>query len=233
MTYTIDINGKRYELSESFREAITERARREYRKNNQFSCWWSVQGGDPILTIETEGVMVPWEQLETLDVQMTEYREPPEDDPGNGMLIPEDEQGDDVFDPEVFALTPHRFEEVPTPENEDPEKIPTKPERFDEPAMIMWVPDHPDIDEVWGAGEAITSISSWVEWNVQKKADQPRPTKDKRNSHDSFESLCRIHDCEVVGEYEQSDTPEKSGSVERKGEQAFDEGRFGGGHWDV
>jgi len=249
--YTIDINGKRYELSEQFRESLERRAELEYEENPVFSCWWKVDDDDPVLVIETEGIMVPWDRLDQLEATMPRQiddaqimddadDEAEELDSGNGMktLPPEDEQprrtSKEIFGRTHFSLTPHRYEELPQPGGDDPDKIPPAPERVgDEPQMVVWVPRHPDVEHTWGAGEAIAPMASWVEWNVQKRADQPRPNKEKPNSHDSFESLCRIHDCEVIGEYTPSnDIPEgTSGSVERKGEEAFEEGRFGGDNW--
>jgi hypothetical protein len=258
--YTLDVNGKRYELNESVRGSIEDRARREYSKNAQFSCWWSVasqsnysdtawdecihEEGDPILTIETSGVMVPWDRLDQMEARMPDEMpladdgEPEEHDSGNGMktLPPEDEQDshDEIFGRTHFALTPRHFDEVPEPGSDDPDKIPPKPERAsDEPEMVVWIPRHPDIDHTWSAGEAISPVTSWVEWNVQQRANQPNIIKEKQNSHDSFESLCRIHDCEKIGEYAPSnDIPQgQSGSVERKGEESFEDGRFGGDNW--
>lgn len=265
--YTIDINGKRYELNEEFRAALETRARAEYRKNPVFSCWWSVarkenhsdeawednihEEGDPILTIETEGVMVPWDRLDQLEAHMPRHVEvdgaDPDDgdveelDAGNGMktIPPEDNpsqpSNDEIFGRTHFSLTPHRFEEIPNPGGDNPDKVPPKPIEMDgEPEMVVWLPRHPDIEHMWGAGETISPMGSWVEWNVQQRANQPRPNKDKSNSHDSFESLCRIHDCEVVAEATPSnDVPEEAGQVERKGEKAYEEGRYGGGNWHV
>lgn len=215
MTYTLDLNGTRYELTKDFKEAIEERARLEYKKNFDFSCWWKTEDGDPVLVIETTGVMVPWDRMDELEMQPNPQQQ------GMGRMH--------------FGVTPHRFDEVPSPGGQDPNKLPQKPERIDEPMMVMWIPRHPQTEVTWDAGETIAPMDSWVEWNVQEKADQPRPSKSKQNSHDSFESLCELHGCEVVGRASPSNDIENevSGSVERKGEKAFEDGRFGGGHWNV
>lgn len=246
--YTIDVNGKRYSLNEDFRAALEERAEREYEKNGRFSCWWKNENGEPTLVIETTGPMVPWDRLDQLEMQMEQPeirlasdQDDPEDvDSGNGMVEERPPDGspeprDVDFGRTHFSLTPHRYEEVPQPGGDDPEKIPQKPERLDEPSLVVWVPQHPDVEVTWGAGEAITPMSSWVEWNVQEKAEQPRPSKNKINSHDAFESLCQIHDCEVVATANPSNDIESavSGSVERKGEKSFEDGRYGGGNWSV
>jgi hypothetical protein len=264
--YTIDLNGKRYRLSDEFRQSLEERAEIAYEDNPVFECWWSVakrenysddaweqnihEEGDPILTIETEGPMVPWDDLDQLeatmpgeleqgDILFSDEQEPDELDSGGDMKSIEPESfksSKDIFGRTHFTLTPHRFEEVPEPGGDDPDKIPPKPREIgDEPEMMIWAPSHPEMEHTWETGEAIVSASSWVEWNVQQRANQTRPSKKKGNSHDSFESLCRIYDCEVVGEYTPSNdiSEGKSGSVERKGEKAFEDGRYGGSNWRV
>lgn len=221
--YTLDVNGTRYELNEEFRDCIETRAELEYDKNYEFSCWWKTENGDPILVIETVGVMVPWDRMDQVEVRMPKDHQHPE------------QPGEQQLGRMHFTATPHRFEEIPNPRGEDPDKLPEKPERISEPSMVMWIPRQPNVDVTWGAGETITSMETWVEWNVQEKANQPRPVKGKKNSHDAFESLCRTHDCDVIAEANPSnDIPsEVSGSVERKGEQTFNEGKFGGDNWNV
>jgi len=254
--YTIDVNGKRYELSNEFKESLEQRAELEYEKNKQFSCWWMVatesgewldrdhNAGDPVLVIDTVGPMVPWDRLDQLEMEMNPPQHPEEMEPigetedtdsGNGMAEMKPPEEDVNFGRTHFALTPRRYEEVPSPGGHNPEKIPVKPERVDGEMMVMWVPQHPAIDVTWSAGEAITQMATRVEWNVQEKADQPRPSQDKQNSHDAFESLCRIYDCEKIGEYTPSnDIPEGvSGQVERKGEKSYEEGRYGGDNWGM
>lgn len=258
--YNVTLNGTTYELNSSFRDALEHRAELEYQKNSTFSCWWNVaeepdpndphyerakeqwennihESGDPILTIETDGVMVPWDSLDKLETEMIAEQEPdpPQDDPdeideGGGMKTVDPDTprstNNEIFGRNHFALTPHRFEEVPSPGGDDPEKIPQEPEKLDESMLVLWVPRHPDVEHTWSAGEAMIPMSSWVEWNVQKRADQPQPSKDKDNSHDRFESLCHIHDCEVVEE-------KTAGSVKRKGQDSFKNGKFGGNNFHI
>lgn len=217
--YTIDVNGRRYELSDEFKDAIEKRARLEYEENRMFSCWWKEENGEPILVIETVGKMVPWDDLDQLEMQMGEPQQ----------------QQQTPFGRTHFALTPHRFEEIPDPGGEDPTKLPPEPKELDGNQLIVWVPDHPEVDVTWSAGKAMVPVDSWIEWNIQERANQPRPTQNKDNSHDAFESLCRIYDCELIGEAAPTnDIPkEQSGSVERKGERSFNEGKFGGDNWSV
>lgn len=260
MTYTLNVNGKKYKLNEDFRAAIERRAELAYEDNRSLSCWWQVadkdnytedawennvhEVGDPILTIETVGTIVPWDRLDQLTAEMQEEMTDDDDeledvDAGNGMktIPPENAEtgNQDIFGRTHFSMTPKRFEESPSPQGRDPEKIPPKPESFNEPEMVLWLPEHPEMEHTWSTGEAIAEVTSWVEWNIQQRANQPRPSKGKPDSHDGFESLCRLHGCEKVGEYKPTDSvpSEKAGSVERKGERAFEEGRFGGNNWGM
>jgi hypothetical protein len=258
--YTIDLNGKRYHLNEEWRTSIQERAEREYAENEMFSCWWRVanesdaadsdtvhEKGDPILVIETEGPIVPWERLDQLELEMQDNSAfdgfDDSSDNGNGVKMIDPDSVEDDSDEEKnrthFSVTPQDFQEVPTPDGEDPDKIPPKPQEFDEPSMVMWVPDNPDITHSWATGEAIAPMYNWVEWNVQQKAEQPRPISEESDSHNHFESLAQMHECEKVGELRANQetpsdsTQEPSGSVERKGKQSFEDGKYGGGHWTV
>lgn len=248
-TYTLDVNDRRYALTNTFREAIEERARLAYEDNPRFSCWWQVSDGDPILVIETMGTTVPWDRLDQLEVGMeppdmhVERGDEPDErediDEGNGMktVPPEDAEPDESIERidigrTHFPITPHRYEEVPTPRSDDPEKLPPKRDEIDGNELVKWVPNDPDLTHTWATGEAMTAVDSWVEWNVQLRADQPRG--DSPDSHDSFESLCHLYDCPVVGELTAvQDIPEDAGSVQRKGKEAFEDGRFNGDNWEI
>jgi len=234
--YTITVNNTVFELSEDFRESIQRRARGEYRGNALFECWWKVEDGDPKLVIETEGFMVPWDKLDQLepDEPGQESGQPDSGskndiDSGNGMAtLPPDDVSDSAekeHDRTHFAVTPQNYEEVPSPDGEDPERIPPEPEEMgDEPKLVAWVPDDPEREEVWNAGKAIMPMNSWVEWNIQVRADEV--------GHDHYESLCVAHECEKVGT-QKSPEPEPSGSVKRKGEDQFENGKYGGDNWRI
>jgi hypothetical protein len=215
--YTLDLNGKRYRLSDEFRESIEKRARLEYEGNEQFSCWWKTDDGDPVLVIETVGVMAPWDDIDQLEMNMN----------------PEEKRRGEI-ERNHFRLTPQRFDEVPDPGGHDPDRIPAEPDELDSSKMIMWVPEHPEIDVTWSAGQAMVPVDSWVEWNVQEKAEQPRPEKGKKDSHDAFESLCRTYDCEVIEEANPSNNipQDISGQVQRKGKDWYD-GDVVGDRWNV
>lgn len=212
--------------------------------------------GDPVLVIETTGRIVPWDRLDQLQVEMQEVgpqsqldsqmddadTDPNEKDNGNGLktIDPDDvDESEKEIGRTHFPMTPKQFEEVPDPDGEDPHKIPPKPVQMDdEPAMIKWIPDHPDIDHSWSTGEAITAVHTRVEWNVQKRADQPQLAEEKDTSHDHWESILSIYDCPVVAELQPSQKPQassKQSDVSDSDEvpKRFEEGTAGGGHWRV
>ena len=263
--YTVDLNGKRYELNEAARRSIQRRAENEYSENHLFDCFWKVasaedaqksdihEQGDPVLVIETEGTTVPWEKLDQLQLEMQDTsafdgvdQGSSDVNEGGGMKtikpgeVSDGSGSDDTREKNRthFGITPQSFEEVPSPEGEDPEKIPPKPQEFDEPTMVVWLPENPDIEHSWSAGEAIVPMFNWVEWNVQTKADQPRMRADTDDSHDHWESLLASHGCEVVGELAPKQEPPKpekkeSGSAKRKGKKRFTDGTAGGDNWNV
>lgn len=252
---------KEYELNQSFRQSIQERAAREYEENYRFSCWWRVatesdeedestihQEGDPILVIETAGRMVPWENLDQLQLEDEDISSFQEFDSGSGD-VKDSGNGMQTVDPSAvdddstkreksrahFAVTPQDFEEMPSPEGEKPDSIPADPRSFDNPKMVLWMPEHPDLEHTWAAGRAIVEVDSWFEWNVQKRADQPRLINEKETSHDHFESLLKMEDCELINEKsidKSSTTKDKSGSAKRKGSE-FKDGKFGGSNWQI
>jgi hypothetical protein len=265
--YTVDLNGKRYALNNEARKSIQRRAELEYEENTMFSCWWKVaskeqytdeqwennvhEEGDPVLVIETEGIMVPWENLDKLNVEMQDADpfggmdsggSTDAMDSGNGMqtLDPNDKDDNDkekVIGRTHFEHSPQSYEEVPSPDGEEGDKIPPKPvEMGDDPLLVKWIPDHPDITHTWSAGEAIIPTGSWVEWNVQARANQPRLSQDKENSHDHWEALLGHYDCPVVGELGLSQEPgadsddtqtDNSKQVEDMG------GKYGGDNWKI
>lgn len=269
--YTVDLNGKRYSLNEEARERIQTRAKNEYSDNPMFSCWWRVataededdedtvhQEGDPILVIETEGTIVPWEKLDQLELEMQDTSAYQEFDTGSGSDVDEGNGMKTIKPGEVqdgagaeggkeksrthFGITPQGFQEVPSPDGEDPNKVPPKPVEFDEPKLVYWIPEHPDIEHSWSAGEALAPMANWVEWNVQQKANQPRLTKDKADSHDHWESILKMDECSVVAELAPKQTPDKSdddsssgdsAAVQRQGKDSFENGRFGGNNWTI
>lgn len=251
-TYTVTLNEKQYNLNKEARQRIQTRAKHEYSENRMFSCWWriadeddaadesSVHGeGDPILVIETEGVMVPWERLDQLEIEQTTDAFG-EIDTGNSDSVnkPDSESENDDREKERahFGVTPQDFEEVPSPEGEDSDKIPAKPESFDEPKMVAFIPDDPDVTHRWDAGEALSPMHNWVEWNVQARANQPRPEKD--DSHDHWESLLQSDNCEYEEvDVEKSedilDKVDEGGQSDKDVPQHFKDGKAGGGHWNV
>lgn len=260
--YTIDVNNSRYQLNEEFRASITGRAEREFAENEYVSCWWRVadssdendadsvhEQGDPILVIETVGPIVPWENLDQLELEMQDTNSFQEYDTGSGSDVDEGsgmktikpgevtESDDEREIPRThFGVTPQSFEEMPSPDGESEDKIPQEPVEFSEPTLVKWVPDNPDVTHSWATGRAMVSVDSWVEWNVQQRANQLR-TDDGDNWHNHYESMLQMHDCEKVAELQPNQSPpdtssEPSGSEKRKGKDWF-EGNAVGDRWNV
>jgi len=243
--YTVDLNGKRYSLNKEARKSIQNRAANEYEANKRFSCFWKQASpeqysdgeweenihdkGDPVLVIETEGVMVPWEKLDKLNVEMEDAEPFADMDSGS-------DEAEKVIGRTHFEQDPEQYEGVESPDGEEEDKIPQAPKEMpDHPMMIQWIPDHPDINHEWAAGEALTPTISWVEWNVQKYADQPRMKEDgDGDGHNHWESLLKGYGCEVVSELSVSqDVPRSQDSTSDK-EQVEDVGpKYGGDNWAV
>lgn len=255
-TYTVTLNGKSYELNKDARRRIQNRAESEYEENWMLSCWWKTASkadaededtvhevGDPILVIETEGPIVPWERLDQLEIeeQTTDSFQEFDNSGDSGMrTVKPDEEGDEEREKERthFGITPQEFEEVPSPDGEDSDKVPAKADSFDEPKMVMFVPDNPEIEHTWSAGEAMSPMTNWVEWNVQQKANQPRLSEDgdgSDDSHDHWESILSVDDCEVVGEESDDilDKVDEGPDSDDEVEDRFKHGKNGGGHWNV
>jgi hypothetical protein len=261
-TYTVTLNNKQYALNDPFRTSIEERAEREYAGNGMLSYWWKVADpeqyadgaweqtvhdvGDPVLVIETQGTKVPWENLDQLEVEVdfldffTLSKDTDEESAANhsnGMksVEPERDDNDEIVEGRThFPHIPRGYEDMPYPESDRMDKIPPKVERAgDGPELVQWVPNHPDVTHSWATGEAMIPVASRVEWNVQKRADQPRIFERKRHSHDHWESMLQMHGCEVIKRI----TPEQSvpsRNVDtRSDEQRYREGIAGGNNWHV
>lgn len=270
--YTVSLNGQVYEVNEEWRSAVERRAELAYEGNEMFSCWWRVadasdeadddtvhEEGDPILVIETAGPIVPWDSLDQLEMEMQDTSAYQEHDPGTGSDVDEgngmktikpdkvrdDNQGSDDTEeiPRThFGITPQSFEELPSPDGERPDRIPPKPQEFDEPKLVFWIPEDPDIEHTWSTGEAIAPMDTWDEWNLQQKANQPRPKKEKPDSHDHFESLAGMYGAEVVAKLAPKQKPDKSqssqkpqgeSSAKKENADAFENGKYGGNNWQI
>lgn len=246
--YTLELNDKVYGLTDEFLEAIAENAHRQYDENEMFECWWKRIDGDPVLVIETFGRQVPFDDLDELEMEMKEIDDAPDtdtddaqtadNDSGNGMrTVPKDQATDDDHEEEgaesertFFSMTPQRYEEIPQPDGDEPDQIPAETQQIgDDPTLVWWVPSDPAVEERWETGRAIVACDSWVEWNVQARADDPSLTFDaetgeyERNgdSHDQWESLCEYYDCPVVAERQPSQQP--AGQEQRKPDGWYDD----------
>lgn len=271
--YTVGLNDTKYALSKELRESVERRARNAFSENYRFSCWWKVadasdaqdedtvhEEGDPILVIETAGPIAPWEDLDQLEVEEQDVSAYDGIDQGDGMdsgsgmrTIDRDsvqggeDDGEQEIDRTHFGVTPQDFEEMPSPDGERPDRIPAKPVEFDEPTMVCFIPDNPEVDHSWATGEAITSVDTWVEWNVQQRANQPRPdhASDERelkdDSHDHWESLVQMHDSPKVAKLvptqddnsDDSRKPDGESSAEKERGSDFEDGKYNGDNWHV
>lgn len=215
--------------------------------------------GDPILVIETVGETVPWRSLDQLEPQMkmntpdTDTNSDTDDttdiDGGNGMklLSPDDAptgdtSGKQADDRLYFPLSGQRFEELPQPEGVDPDKIPQKLERVNEEGqLVVWIPNNTSRTEVWSTGESIVPVDhtgkNAIEWNVQKRADQPRfdtwTEEMKQHSHTHWESIVKLYDCENIGTVKMSQElpPRKKDGGEKAAQDIGP--KFGGQNWSI
>lgn len=179
-------------------------------------------------------------------------------DAGNGMkTVPKDDvdmdtdptQGPDDEDEEepdtTFMMTHPTKHYVPQPDEDDPEKLPPDPEELPEdPSLIAWIPDD-NREEVWTTGKALVPSMQFVQWNVQIRADEAPDGATKltvgdsghvdeevrTNSHDHWESLAELHDCEKVGEVGPSDEPSEPGEYAGKEPEDRLNGTAGGNNW--
>lgn len=196
---TIMLNGREYALTESFKQAIEERAERAFSENWFFDCHWEEnERGDPILAIETAGEWVPVDRLERLEFEMAPAESEQDDgsdddddeteevDAGNGMkTIPRDEvdlspgdgpenlnEEEDVPDTGFMVTHPNR-QYVPQPEQDDPEKVPPHPDELPaDPTYVQWIPADDSITEHWETGRALIPLSQDISWNLQLRADE-------------------------------------------------------------
>lgn len=185
-------------------------------------------------------------------------------DGGNGVKsVPKDEvnldtdptAGDEGSSPPendtTFMLTHPSDHRIPQPEEDDPEKIPADPEEIPEdPSLVAWVPDN-GTTECWSTGKALVPQTMFLEWNVQVKADEAGDDATKEvvgddghveevrrtNSHDRWERLCEMYDCEVVAEKQPTDEPpsDEQGDSSYSGKEPDEtlDGKYGGQNWNV
>lgn len=240
---TVTVNSTTYELSDEFRANIERIAENEYGENEFLDYYWRSAGsneethayGDPILSIETEGPFIPWEDLSEFEIEedspvsrKSGSSGSPDKTPldnGNGVAsVPRDNVAPDNEEPDYkMVIFPERFRPYPDPDDGKLSTFPPKPERYDEdngPTMIIPIPENKR-PERWAAGESIVPVFTTVEWNLQRRADTVPAYGTYRDgdSHDKWEDWLRASGSTVVSEEQGDDTP--SGE-ERK--QMYDEG---------
>jgi len=270
MALSVCVNGKVYRLSDQFKNDIEQVAENEYGDNEFLSYHWRIadsedddhDAGDALLCIETQGHMVPWEDLSEFELEMQEQgaqviepdsdaddSETEERDNGNGVkTVPRDEVGmeedeDDTPDEMQdfkMTMTPERFRPIPDPEDGKFGTWTPEPREYsdeDGPIVVMPVPMN-HRDERWSAGRSLVPMFTTVEWNLQERADSvPSFGVDKSgDSHDKWQDWLERRECEVTGTLQPKNPPaEDDGeSPEDMYDSDKDIGpRYGGNNWQV
>lgn len=176
----------------------------------------------------------------------------PKDDVDMDTDDPTEPSEEEQEDPDTsFMMTHPSKHYVPQPEQDDPEKVPPDPEELPEdPSLVAWIPEN-GMNECWTTGKALVPQELFLEWNVQLKADDAPDgatktvvgddgsTKEvpRYDSHDRWENIAEMTDCEVVAEEQPSDTPpsgdsQPSGYSGKEPDESLD-GAYGGNNWNV
>jgi hypothetical protein len=209
---TVTVNGKTYALNDSFKREIEQIAENEYGDNDFLSYYWRVADdsdddhneGDALLCIETEGKMVPWDKLSEFEMQMESVGPQfimPDDstddsdhsDNGNGTQSIDGDSisasGDDTIDDFKLPMFPRGYRPIPDADDGRFDTVPPAPKKYDESEPILLVPIPMDTrEERWAAGEAMIPVSTYVEWNMQRRADvaltpHPRTEQNHTDTH--------------------------------------------------
>lgn len=232
----LEVNNREYLLNDEFLGRIEEVAERFYDGNSYVEYAWRIAGndeedhepGDPILHIETEGPVVPWDRLSEMRVEMEDIDAPQAagsaDDVDNGnqaMGVDPSEVGEDEMDDFKIIMTPKGYRAYPDPDDGEFSTLPPEPEEYpdDDPELVVPIPEN-DREERWSTGRAITPAFTDVEWNLQKRADSA-PTdatefngQERTDSHNQWEGLLRACDCEVVGKVQPTGKPTEGDTTE-------------------
>lgn len=240
---SVEANNKEFLLTDEFLTRIEDLADRLYSENEYVDYYWRLgnpqeedhESGDPILCIETQGPIVPWERLSEMEMEMQDIDSPKKpDDVDNGNATAGQPKPEDGEEDTKAVMTPRDWMIYPDPEDEDFDTLPPKPERYpeEEPELVVPIPAS-ERDEQWEVGEAIISAHTEVEWNIQARIDSAevgatrvRPAEsggvtevERDDSHDEWEALLRADDCEVIGEMKPKNKPDpndESGESQRK-----------------
>jgi len=257
---TVTVNGKQYALNDSFRAEIEQIAENEYGENEFLSYYWRVADdsddehneGDALLCIETEGKMVPWDKLSEFEMQMesvgpqfimpdTNGDDSDHSDNGNGTQSIDGDStpasGDDTVDDFKLPMFPRGYRPIPDADDGRFDTVPPAPKKYDESEPILLVPIPMDTrEERWAAGEAMIPVSTYVEWNMQRRADTAPAygTESHGHSHDKWEAWLENHGCEVIGTVQPKNPPREEMPDD---EDVFARrdlgGKFGGNNWNI
>lgn len=257
---SLRVNGTVYRLSDDLTDHIEGLAESLYDENEHLSYYWRVadaedarngrhEKGDPLLCIDTSGVMVPWQQLSEFEIEVEEDSpgipggsdDTTATDNGNGVQTVDPDESDDDESVEDFKMPmfPEQYRPIPDPDDDDAETMPPSPERFDEdggPIVNMPVPEN-ERQERWDTGRSMVPLSTTVEWNLQRRADTTHlyGPEDGGHSHDEWEQLLELTDCEVTGHVQASNPPSED---DADPDSIYDEesdkgGKYQGNNWQI
>ena len=240
LTVTIETDAGHtvYELSEDARSAIERRAEAAFGENPRLDYWWETyndtfeqhhgpnqvshgQYGDPVLVIETEGKIVPAEnivqpqQAEMIDASDAQSVDEEEESTGSDMmtLLPERDQPEQ----QSYSLEQVVRDSIETREEQiEDGRLPRAPE--EEPEVPHFIQTVPEVDgENWSTAKAMFPAAGMYYWDVQARIDYPpvlpEQTKEeaRQRSHERWQSNMNRWDCETVNE-----TKHTSDEEERK-----------------
>ena len=231
LTVTVETDGGSsvYKLNEDARSAIERRAEIAFEENTLFDYWWETyndtfedhhgpnqvsraQYGDPVLVIETEGKVVPAEnvvqpqQAQMIDASETDNMKEggEENTKGSDMmtLLPErDEPDEEDYSLEQLARSYIESRE----EQIEDGRLPREPK--EEPKVPHFIQTVPELGgENWSTAKAMFPAAGMYYWDVQARIDYPPVMPDQTKeqarqlTHERWEENFERWGCEIVDE---------------------------------
>jgi len=237
LTVTIEQDDTRYEysLSDSFQSYIETTAEHSYEGNEYTELFWDefsdeweesdhlesdiprTNYGDPILSIQTSGPIVPLrrvvqpQEAKTIEpdsdaVEIINDDSKDETDSGEALTFLPDSDDEDETSYDIAQLVQGSIET--REEQLDEGRLPRAPtEESKIPQFLQLVPEQDWT--VWATAESLLPVANTYYWNIQSRIDYPpvpaQTTDDDReklrdHSHDRWQTILEQHDCEVVRE---------------------------------
>lgn len=232
LTVTIKVDGEHtvYKLNEEARSSIERRAEIAFEENPMLDYWWETyndtfedhhgpnqvkraQYGDPILVIETEGEVVPAENvvqpqqaqmIDATDVESDGDGTQKEETSGSDMktLLPDRDEPDE----EDYSLEQLVQDSIETREEQMKDgRLPRAPE--EEPKVPHFIQTIPELGgESWSTARAMFPAAGMYYWDVQARIDYPPVLPDqtkeqaRQRSHERWQRNMERWGCEVVEE---------------------------------